>query len=102
MGKGSRRSQRTAQALAALRDADAQGPRVPASERVEDGFVVRSAGVSERVYRCPGCAQEVARVAHVVAWPVGDPESRRHWHSPCWAARARRTPTVERGRGPRR
>jgi hypothetical protein len=25
-----------------------------------------------------------------VAWPVGDPDARRHWHTPCWAARSRR------------
>jgi hypothetical protein len=36
---------------------------------------------------------------HVVAWPAdgaiggrGDIGDRRHWHTPCWAARARRSP----------
>jgi hypothetical protein len=31
-------------------------------------------------------------VPHVVAWPEGDPDARRHWHTPCWAARSRRRP----------
>ncbi|AKT52355.1 hypothetical protein [Arsenicicoccus sp. oral taxon 190] len=47
-----------------------------------------------KVYRCPGCQQELSdAVAHVVAWPAdglrGLPD-RRHWHGPCWAARDRR------------
>jgi hypothetical protein len=75
--------------------------RVPPGVRHEDGYVVRSVGASDRLYRCPGCAQDVLAVAHVVAWTDGDPESRRHWHTPCWQARSRRTPTVLRGRGPR-
>ena len=102
MGKGSRRGQRAAQALAALRGSDdAPAPGVPAGERVEDGYAVRTAGVSDRLYRCPGCAQDVVAVPHVVAWPEGRADERRHWHTPCWAARGRRGPTVERGRPPR-
>ncbi len=82
-----------------LRSGDAPEPRVPTGERVEGGCTVRGVGVSERVYRCPGCAQEVVRVAHVVAWPVGQSDDRRHWHTSCWQARQRRAPDVERGRG---
>ena len=57
-----------------------------------------------KVYRCPGCDHEIAPgVGHVVAWPVdteGDEsaDQRRHWHSPCWAARQRRTPGRRPGR----
>lgn len=51
---------------------------------------------SGRVYRCPGCQQEVgADVAHTVVWPaaaMGQLDNRRHWHSVCWAARERRRP----------
>ncbi len=51
-------------------------------------------------YRCPGCDQEIAAgIAHVVAWPAdeqGSVEQRRHWHTGCWAARARRGPTTRR------
>ena len=99
MGKGSRRGAREAAALAALRSGDDEaGLRTPTGERQEDGWTVRSVGVSDRVYRCPGCAQEVVRVPHVVAW-LHDPDDRRHWHTPCWGARSRRAPTTERGRG---
>lgn len=47
-----------------------------------------------KTYRCPGCEQELsAGVPHVVAWPAnGDGADRRHWHSGCWTARARRRP----------
>jgi hypothetical protein len=51
-------------------------------------------GVSPKAYRCPGCQQEIPPgVSHVVAWPADgmlDVTDRRHWHTPCWRARARR------------
>lgn len=75
--------------------------RTPTGERSEGEFTVRNVGVSDRVFLCPGCNQDVLKVAHVVAWPSGDPDQRRHWHTPCWGARGRRGPTVERGRPPR-
>ena len=46
-------------------------------------------------YRCPGCAQTIpVGVPHLVVWPELDPGAtdRRHWHTPCWAARDRRAP----------
>ena len=53
-------------------------------------------GVSAKAYRCPGCQQEIPPgVSHVVAWPADgmlDVSDRRHWHKPCWQARARRRP----------
>lgn len=56
-----------------------------------------------KVYRCPGCDQEVgASVPHVVAWPadgLGGAEDRRHWHTPCWSARTHRSARTLRGRG---
>ncbi|WP_018351210.1 hypothetical protein [Longispora albida] len=53
-----------------------------------------------KVYRCPGCDQEIpSGVPHVVAWQVdGDPGDRRHWHTPCWRSRQHRTPRLQRGR----
>jgi hypothetical protein len=53
-----------------------------------------SGSATGRVYRCPGCEQELpAAIPHVVAWPAdGDATDRRHWHTGCWAARARRRP----------
>ncbi len=42
-------------------------------------------------YVCPDCAGAVAvGTGHVVAWPVGRAEERRHWHRHCWRLAARR------------
>ena len=103
MGGGSRRAALRAAARARLRAGDDRPLGGPAGERVESGFVVRAvpggAGTGERAYLCPGCDQELpARQPHVVAWPEGAPEDRRHWHTPCWAARSRRLPRLQRGR----
>ncbi len=46
-----------------------------------------------KVYRCPGCDQEILPgAAHVVVWPAGarGAAGRRHWHNPCWQRRPRR------------
>ncbi|HEX6497701.1 MAG TPA: hypothetical protein VF054_01565 [Micromonosporaceae bacterium] len=59
-------------------------------------------GAAVKMYRCPGCDQEIRPgVAHVVAWPAdgrGDAADRRHWHTGCWRARDRRSPVVQRSR----
>ncbi len=69
------------------------------TESGPDGeWSVRSltASPSGRTYRCPGCDQEIpAAVPHLVVWPAGEygsVDDRRHWHAPCWAARAHRRP----------
>lgn len=58
-----------------------------------------SGAAATKVYRCPGCDQEIkVGVAHLVTWPADQvgvapsagPAERRHWHRPCWAARDRR------------
>jgi len=64
--------------------------------RGED-YAVRAVtgGSAVKAYRCPGCDQLIpAGVPHVVAWPNDDQgaDERRHWHTPCWAARERRAP----------
>jgi hypothetical protein len=62
-------------------------------------WVVRpvTGAAAVRSYRCPGCDHEVAvGTPHVVAWPEGAVDERRHWHSPCWRARERRAPTRRR------
>ena len=86
------------------RDEEPQRSAPPTAQNVEsyDGedWVVRrlSGASSSKSYRCPGCQQLVpAGVAHVVSWPmaaVDGAELRRHWHTPCWAARDRRRPTA--------
>ncbi len=103
MAGGSRRAALRAAERARLRSGADRAPAVPAGERVEDGHVVRSvAGAAgpERAYRCPGCDQLLSsRSPHVVAWPEGRPDDRRHWHSACWTARSRRGVKVQRSRG---
>ena len=77
------------------------------SERREqfggETYAVRTVtgSASTKAYRCPGCDQEVRPgVAHVVVWPAENLEAadRRHWHTPCWTARGRRAPGVQRSR----
>jgi hypothetical protein len=86
---------------------DEQVPlRSAAAHRVEVGpdgeWQVRQVPGSSatRDYRCPGCDQVVAAgTPHIVAWPAGEHgsvEERRHWHTPCWAARGRRQPGLRR------
>jgi hypothetical protein len=42
-------------------------------------------------YVCPTCTQQIpAGSGHVVAWPVGLPDERRHWHRHCWRLAVRR------------
>jgi hypothetical protein len=59
---------------------------------------VTAAGAMKE-YRCPGCDHEIAvGMPHVVVWPaehrggygLGQVDDRRHWHTPCWHASARR------------
>jgi hypothetical protein len=69
---------------------------IPVTESHPDGdWVVRmvTAAAATKVYRCPGCDQEIhAGVPHVVAWRPAEEGNRRHWHRPCWSARDRRGP----------
>jgi len=99
---GSRRAALRAAARERLRSGeDDAGPYVPAGERVEDDHVVRSVAgtASAKGYRCPGCDQLLpGGVPHVVAWPQGRPDERRHWHTACWAARGRRGVKVHRSK----
>ncbi|GAB3208372.1 ATP/GTP-binding protein [Marinactinospora thermotolerans] len=73
--------------------------RITGGERRETGpdgeWALRriSGAAALKVYRCPGCHQEIPPgMAHVVAWrPYGNGEDRRHWHSSCWDRRTHRT-----------
>jgi len=83
---------------------DGGGLEAPAARTVEqhpDGqWVVQhlTAPSATKAYRCPGCNHEVpVGAAHLVAWRADGPlaglggvDERRHWHIPCWRARARR------------
>jgi hypothetical protein len=71
----------------------------PALERVAGDWHVRMVQPyrATKLYRCPGCNQEIfPRTLHLVVWPEGSPEQRRHWHRPCWE---RRYAELERARG---
>jgi hypothetical protein len=44
-----------------------------------------------KAYVCPTCDAAIAQgVGHVVAWPEGQLDARRHWHGHCWRLVARR------------
>jgi hypothetical protein len=102
VGGGSRRAALRAAARDRLRAGEQEAPYVPAGERLEDGYVVRSVSGSSTAgkgYRCPGCDQLMPRAQpHVVAWPEGRPDDRRHWHTACWTARGRRGVKVHRSK----
>ena len=104
MAGGSRRAAMRAAARDRLRAGDDDGAAarsVPAGESVEDGVVVRrvAGNAPGRPYRCPGCDQELdGGTPHVVAWPEGQSDDRRHWHTACWAARGRRGVKVHRSK----
>ncbi len=58
------------------------------NRRREGDFIVQSVSASSlgKTYTCPGCNQTIAAtVAHTVAWlDHQGPDTRRHWHTPCW------------------
>lgn len=44
-----------------------------------------------KTYVCPDCGNTIpAGVGHVVAWPEGESDARRHWHRHCWRMAVRR------------
>jgi hypothetical protein len=60
-----------------------------------EGVEVRRVQPSQarKGYLCPGCQQPIPPgTSHVVVVPVGDTDSRRHWHTSCWMMRERRRP----------
>lgn len=93
-----RRARRAAPPLPSGRPGWAQPERGPDGE-----WLVRTVPGEQAVksYRCPGCDHEIRPgTPHVVAWPAGEQDSsadRRHWHTGCWTARARRAPVRRRG-----
>ena len=88
-------------------DNRSRGPSrpLPVAPRIEIGpdgydYEVRQipGARATKTYRCPGCDHEIrSGTPHVVVWRVdmgeADVEDRRHWHTPCWANRATRSPT---------
>lgn len=71
------------------------GPRVigPALPGALVGHEVRAvpAHRAAKMYRCPECSATIgAGTGHVVAWPEGRVDERRHWHHACWRLVTRR------------
>ena len=86
-----------------LRGPGGLGPEAVESHPDGDWVVRRVTGsAATKTYRCPGCDHEIRPATpHVVAWPADDPrgsDDRRHWHTGCWTARARRAPGTQRSR----
>jgi len=70
-------------------------------EHLEGLYTVRklTGAASNKPYRCPGCDQMIPMATpHIVAWLEDEQESRRHWHSACWAKKDKRRPNTERTR----
>lgn len=90
-----RRAKRPRAPLNAGADSDA-GLGPPETQEWPDGdWVVRQVpgAAAAKVYRCPGCDQELMPgTAHVVVWRADarDAADRRHWHNLCWQRRPRR------------
>jgi hypothetical protein len=59
-----------------------------------DGYEVRRIDPARALkdYVCPECGNTVPEgEAHVVVWPTGDSDLRRHWHKHCWRFEVRRS-----------
>jgi hypothetical protein len=99
MSKGSRRKRATRpwQDPQALRDlGDLLAPAGDGDDLALDGYEVRriDASRAEKDYVCPECGNRVpAGEGHVVVWPEGDADLRRHWHRHCWRLEVRRSET---------
>jgi hypothetical protein len=97
MSKGSRRKRATRpwQDPQAMRDLGGLlAPQGVEDELSLDGYEVKrvDAGRADKDYVCPACGNVVpAGEGHVVVWPVGDSDLRRHWHRHCWRLEVRRS-----------
>jgi hypothetical protein len=56
------------------------------------GYEVKriDAGRAQKDYVCPACGNSVSSgEGHLVVWPEGDADLRRHWHRHCWRIEVR-------------
>jgi hypothetical protein len=59
-----------------------------------EGYEVRKVDAARALkdYVCPECGNTVPEgEGHVVVWPQGDSDLRRHWHKHCWRFEVRRS-----------
>lgn len=58
-----------------------------------EGWVVQrvTSIAAQKPYQCPSCGNAVPEASqHVVAWPDGEEDTRRHFHLHCWRIAANR------------
>lgn len=97
MSKGSRKKRATRpwQDASAMRDiGDLLVPSGMDDELALDGYEVKRVepARADKPYVCPECGNTIAvGEGHVVVWPEGDSDLRRHWHRHCWRVEVRRT-----------
>jgi hypothetical protein len=95
VSKGSRRKRATRpwQDPGALRDLGGLLPTRDVSDELQlPGYEVRpiDAERAAKPYVCPSCGNTVGEgESHVVVWPTGDGDLRRHWHTHCWRIEVR-------------
>lgn len=96
-----RRNNRRNDDASVERDSSSYGIRQVVEMPDGEWVVQRITGsASTKMYRCPGCDQEIRPATpHIVAWPFDTGglddsrlQERRHWHTPCWNARIHRRP----------
>jgi hypothetical protein len=99
MSKGSRRKRATRpwQHEGAMRELSDLMTQIQADDDLElDGYEIRRIGPAQATkdYLCPECGNTVpSGEGHVVVWPEGDSDLRRHWHQHCWRHEVRRSRT---------
>jgi hypothetical protein len=101
MSKGARKKRATrpwqnADAMRGL--GDLLAPSRYEEELEVEGYEVQRVDESRAVrdYVCPECGNVVpAGEGHVVVWPIGDADLRRHWHRHCWRVEARRSQSAD-------
>lgn len=97
MSKGSRRKRATRpwQDPRARRDIESLLDRDVVDDDLQlHGYEVRRVDGSQAAkdYLCPDCGNNVpAGEGHVVVWPDGEGDLRRHWHLHCWRLEVRRS-----------
>ena len=101
MSKGRRRKRATRpwQDPGALRDLGGLVPGRDVDDELQlEGYEVRTvhAERATKPYVCPACGNAVAEgEPHVVVWPRGDSDLRRHWHTHCWRIEVRSSGPAE-------
>lgn len=100
MSKGSRRKRATRpwQDMGAMREiGDLLTPGRDSDELELEGYEVRRVDPARALkdYTCPECGNTISEGdAHVVVWPEGDADLRRHWHRHCWRIEVGRSADV--------